>query len=151
MRVSTRFSDSIHLLAFICIYKGKLPLTSENIAGSIQTSPVVVRRLMVMLRKAGLLETVHGSADPKLARPANEITLYDIFLAVEGQRHLFAIDEKTAPNCIVGGNIQATLDIYYQQAENAADAKLAAISLQDVLDTILVKQSQKEAQQRKEE
>lgn len=50
----------------------------------------------------------------------------------------------------MGGNIQATLAEYYQQAETAAQAKLAGISLQDVLDSILVKQAQKEAQQRKE-
>jgi Predicted transcriptional regulator len=45
MRVSTRLSDSIHILAFLQIYRGKVPLTSENIAGSVETSPVVVRRL----------------------------------------------------------------------------------------------------------
>lgn len=151
MRVSTRLSDSIHILAFLQIYRGKVPLTSENIAGSVETSPVVVRRLMSALREGGLIETVPGFADPRLDRPADEISLYDIYLAVEGPgRHLFAIDEKTAPECIVGGNIQATLAEYYQQAETAAQAKLAGISLQDVLDSILVKQAQKEAQQRKE-
>ena len=71
-------------------------------------------------------------------------------VALRLDRHLFAIDEKTDPECIVGGNIQATLAEYYQQAETAAQAKLAGISLQDVLDSILVKQVQKEAQQRKE-
>ena len=52
MKISTRFSDAIHLLAFIDIYKGKIPLSSENIAGSIETSPVMVRKLMGELRKA---------------------------------------------------------------------------------------------------
>lgn len=151
MRVSTRFSDSIHILAFISIYKGKVPLTSENIAGSVETSPVVVRRLMSALSKAGLIRTVHGSADPHLARSASDISLYDVFLAIEGpDKHLFTIDEKTAPECIVGGNIQSTLTEFYHQAEVAADAKLASITLQDVIDTILVKQAQKEALQRKE-
>lgn len=146
MRISTRFSDSIHILAFISICKGKLPLTSENIAGSVKTSPVVVRRLMSALRKAGLLKTVHGSVDPQIARPLDQISLYDIFLAVEGpKRHLFTIDEKTAPECIVGGNIQATLADYYHQAEVAAEAKLVQFKLADVIDSILVKQAQKEA------
>ena len=152
MRVSTRLSDSIHILAFLQIFHGKLPLTSENIAGSVRTSPVVIRRLMSALRKGGLIETVPGSADPQLARPASEISLYDIYLAVEGSdRHLFTIDEKTAPECIVGGNIQATLAEYYHQAEVAAQAKLATVTLQDVLDSILVRQAQKEAARRKDE
>lgn len=144
MRISTRFSDSIHILAFIETYKGKLPLTSENIAGSIETSPVVVRRLMGKLRSAGLIKTVHGSADPKLIRDPKDISLYDVFLAVEDDQHIFTIDQKTNPECIVGGNIQATLSEFYAQAETAAKAKLASTSLQDVLDSILVKQSEKD-------
>lgn len=151
MKVSTRFSDSIHILAFIETFKGKLALTSDNIASSIETSPVVVRRLMSKLRKAKLIQTVHGSADPKLTKKPADISLYDIFLAVEGKQHLFIIDQKTNPKCIVGGNIQDTLAEYYNQAETAAEAKLAATSLQDVLDTIMVKQAQKEYEQREEQ
>nr|WP_303094143.1 Rrf2 family transcriptional regulator [Limosilactobacillus mucosae] len=143
MRVSTRFSDSIHILSFIEIYKGKIPLTSENIASSIETSPVVVRRLMGKLRSAGLISTVHGSADPKLVRAPQDISLYDIFLATENEQQLFAIDKKTNPKCIVGGNIQPTLQKFYQQAEDAAKAQLARTSLQDILDTILVRQAEK--------
>lgn len=144
MKVSTKFSDSIHILAFINIYQGKIPLTSDNIASSIETSPVVVRRLMSQLKKAGLINTVHGAADPQLAKDPQQISLYDVFLAVEGNVHLFTIDEKTNPQCIVGGNIQETLNEFYQQAEVAAEAKLAATSIQDVIDTILVKQARKE-------
>ena len=146
MRVSTRFSDSIHILAFIEIYKGKIPLTSENIASSIKTSPVVVRRLMGKLRNAGLISTVHGSADPKLLREPSDISMYDVFLATEEDQHLFTIDKKTNPQCIVGGNIQQTLSEFYKRAETAAKAELARTTLSDVLDTILVHQAEKEAQ-----
>lgn len=146
MRISTRFSDSIHILAFIETYKGKLPLSSENIAKSIETSPVVVRRLMGKLRSAGLIKTVHGSADPKLIQAPKDISLYEVFLAVEEDQHIFTIDHKTNPECIVGGNIQSALSEFYQQAETAAKAKLASITLQDVLNSILVKQSEKDPQ-----
>lgn len=144
MRNSTRFSDGIHILAFIKIYDGKFPLTSERIAESVQTSPVVIRRLMSSLRKAGLLTTTHGTADPRLSRPASDITLFDIYLATEGaQKHLFSIDDQTDPQCIVGGNIQSTLAGFYRQAETAAEAKLIAVNLQDVIDGILVSQAKK--------
>ena len=82
MKISTRFSDSIHILAFINIYQGIIPLTSNNIASSIETSPVVVRRLMSALNKAGLINTVHGAADPALAKSPENISLYDVFLAM---------------------------------------------------------------------
>ena len=145
MKISTRFSDSIHILAFIDIYQGKIPLTSDNIASSVETSPVVVRRLMSQLRKAGLIQTVHGAAEPKLAKEPADISLYDVFLAVEHDQHLFTVDDKTNPQCIVGGNIQDTLRLYYEQVELATKAKLAKVSLADIIDPIIVKEAQKNA------
>lgn len=147
MKVSTRFSDAIHLLSFIDIFNGKIPLTSDNIASSIKTSPVMVRRLMSELKKAGLIETRHGAADPKLARDASEISLLDVYLAIEKDKPLFEIDYNTNLDCPVGGNIQSTLEGYYSQAEIAAKAKLNQTRLSDVVDTILVKQ--KEAQSKR--
>lgn len=143
MKISTRFSDSIHILAFISIYQGKIPLTSDNIANSVETSPVVVRRIMSQLKKAGLITTVHGAVDPKLAKDPADISLYDVFLAIEHDQHLFTVDDKTNPQCIVGGNIQDTLRYYYEQVETSAKAKLARISLEDIIDSIIVKQAQK--------
>lgn len=151
MKISTRFSDSIHILAFINIYRGKMPLTSNAIASSIETSPVVIRRLMSVLSKAGLINTKHGTAEPKLAEDPKDISLYDVFLAIEGDTPLFTIDERTNPECIVGGNIQETLDEFYKQADTAAKAKLAATSLEDVIETIKVKQAQKDAAKRKKD
>lgn len=152
MKISTRFSDSIHILSFIQIYQGKIPLTSDNIAGSVEISPVMVRRLMSTLKKAGLIETKSGaSPDPHLAKPAEEISLLDIYLAVEKNKPLFEIDHETNPKCIVGGNIQSTLEYFYSEAENAALAKLNSVSLADVIGTILVKQKKKETQSKKME
>ena len=150
MKISTRFSDAIHLLAFIHIYKGKIPLTSENIASSIEASPVMVRKLMGELRKAGLIETKHGTPDPKLAKPTDKISLLDVYLAVERNKPLFEIDHKTNPQCIVGGNIQETLSEYYNQAEIAAKAKLNDTRLSDVIDTILNKKKEKEYLQKQQ-
>ncbi|MBP2058693.1 DNA-binding IscR family transcriptional regulator [Lactobacillus colini] len=151
MKVSTRFSDSIHLLAFVHIFQGKMPLTSENIAGSIETSPVMVRRLMVDLRRGGLLETRHGAADPKVSKPLDQISLLDVYLTIEKDKPLFEIDHKTNPACPVGGNIQPTLAEFYNQAETAAKAKLNEITLADVVDTILVKQKEKEYLKKEDE
>jgi len=143
MRVSTRFSDSVHILAFIDVYQ-ETKLSSETIASSIETSPVVVRRLMGVLREAGLIETKKGSAEPKLAKPTKEITLLDVYLAVEGDKQLFTLDTSTNPDCIVGGNIQKVLGTYYEDAKMAALRKFNDVSLQDIIETILVEQKAKE-------
>lgn len=143
MRVSTKFSDAIHILSFIYIYKNKIQLSSDNIARSVEISPVMVRKLMSQLKKAGLLETTHGSANPQLAQPIEDISLLDIFLAVEDNRHLFTIDYETNPQCVVGGNIQTALEKYYNEAEIAAKAKLEQIKLADVINTILISEKEK--------
>ncbi|CAM3187669.1 Rrf2 family transcriptional regulator [Lactiplantibacillus plajomi] len=145
MRVSTRFSDAIHLLAYLKIY-ANTKLTSDAIAASIETSPVVVRRLMGKLRQAGLITTTAGTANPELAKPLGEISLLRVFYAVEGDKPLFAVDPKTNPACIVGGNIQTVLKQYYQDAQTAAEARLARTTLQDIVDNILVEQAKKDAQ-----
>ncbi|PEG86696.1 MULTISPECIES: Rrf2 family transcriptional regulator [unclassified Lactobacillus] len=143
MRISTKFSDAIHILSFIYIYKNKIQLSSDNIARSVEISPVMVRKLMSQLKKAGLLETTHGSANPQLARPTEDISLLDIFLAVEDNHHLFTIDYETNPQCIVGGNIQTALEKYYNEAEIAAKAKLDQTKLADVINTILINEKEK--------
>ncbi|WP_125713904.1 Rrf2 family transcriptional regulator [Companilactobacillus kedongensis] len=145
MRISTRFSDSIHILAFIEIYKD-IKVSSEVIASSIETSAVVVRRLMGNLREAGLLDTKQGSAEPKLAKDPSQITLLDVYFATEGNKPLFELDKKTNPDCIVGGNIQEVLGDYYEQAKISAQRKLNETTLKDVIETILVKQKYKDSQ-----
>ncbi|GEO79692.1 transcriptional regulator [Companilactobacillus mindensis DSM 14500] len=143
MRVSTRFSDSVHILAFIEIYKS-LKLSSELIASSIETSPVVVRRLMSTLRENDLIDTKKGSAEPKLSRSPREITLLDVYLAVEGDKQLFTLDTNTNPECIVGGNIQKVLGNYYEDAKMAALRKFNNVTLQDIIESIQVEQKAKE-------
>lgn len=142
MRISTRFSDSIHILAFIEIYKD-IKLSSDVIASSVETSAVVIRRLMGVLRESGLIDTKQGTVEPKLAKDPKDITLLDVYLATEGDKPIFELDKKTNPDCIVGGNIQDVLGNYYEDAKIAAQRQLNKITLEDVIETILVKQKYK--------
>ena len=143
LKISTRLSDAIHILAFLNIYQDT-KLSSENIAASVMTSPVVVRRIMGALQKASLISTTHGSPNPHLAKDPREISLLDVYYAVEGHKQLFSVDPKTNPQCIVGGNIQKVLGRYYQETQNAAMGRLARITQDDVINDILVEQSKKE-------
>lgn len=143
MKISTRFSDAIHILAYLNIYQDT-KLSSENIAASVMTSPVVVRRIMGALQKAKLISTIHGTPNPQLAKAPAEITLLNVFYAVEGDKQLFNIDMKTNPDCIVGGNIQKVLGHYYTETQNAALGRLARITLADVINDLLVEQTKKE-------
>ena len=82
MKYSTRLSDAVHLLLFIHL-EPDADLSSAAIAASIHTNPACVRQMMSRLREAGLLRSTQGRARPSLARDIGEITLLDVYQAVE--------------------------------------------------------------------
>ena len=98
MKYSTKLSDAVHIMAFIAIHQ-EYDLSSTVIADSIQTNPAFVRQIMMKLKKAGLMSSVNGHAKPSLAKPTEEITLLDIYKAVEGSKPLLHLDTHTNPDC----------------------------------------------------
>lgn len=70
--ISSRFTVAIHILALIEMSEGSI--TSAYIAGSVNTNPVVIRRIMSLLSKAGLIESRPGVTGMKLVRPLESIT-----------------------------------------------------------------------------
>lgn len=143
MRLSTKFSDAIHLLAFLQVYSD-IKLTSEVIAASIQTSPVVVRRLIGVLRNAGFINKDPQNHNPQIAIDPKDITLLDIYLITEGHTPLFVIDKETNPFCRVGGNIQPILTNIYGEAEQAALTVLNGKTMQDIIDSLIVRDKVKQ-------
>jgi Rrf2 family protein len=132
MKYSTKLSDAVHIMAFIEI-NHDFDLSSTAIATSIQTNPAFVRQIMMKLRKAGLMSSVTGHAKPSLAKPAEQITLLEIYKAVEGDKPLLHLDTHTNPECGVGVNIQLALLDYYQEIQKMAEEHMNQISLQDII------------------
>ncbi len=137
MAISSRFIVSVHLLTLLAQSPGK-PVTSEWLAASANTNPAVVRKLLGMLAKAGLTTSQLGvGGGALLARPADGITLLDVYRAVsEGE--LFALHHET-PNqaCPVGRNIQSALLGTMAQAQQALENELAAQTIASVLGDVL--------------
>lgn len=142
MRYSYKLSDAVHILCYLEIYKGK-DLSSKAIAKSIESNPSIVRQFMSDLRKAGLLETRKGTADPSLTKKPADISLLQIYQAISMDHDLLHIDPKTNPECIVGGNIQNTLNHYYNEIQLSTFTKMSEISLQNIIDDILERQREK--------
>ena len=133
MKYSTRLSDAAHLLLFIYL-NPKDDLSSAAIAESIQTNPAYIRQLMSALKKAGLLNGTRGMATPTLNHSPAEISLLDIYRAVEGDKALLHQDTHTNPDCGVGVNIQLVLRDCFDQVQRAAEAEMHSITLQNILD-----------------
>lgn len=136
MKFSHKLSDAIHILAYLDIFKDG-DRSSKQIAASIEANPSVVRSLMSDLRRADLIQSQQGAPNATLAKDPANITLLDVYHALNMNHDLLHIDPKTNPNCLVGANIQDTLNEVYAQVQVAAEAQLQATTLQDVITGIL--------------
>ena len=75
------------------------------------------------------------SARPSLSKPADQITLLDIYKAVEGEKPLLHLDTHTNPDCGVGINIQLSLQGFYNEIQKNTEEKMNTITLQDIINT----------------
>ena len=89
---------------------------------------------MGSLRRYGIMTSVQGHARPALSRAPADISLLDIYRAVEGGKPLLHLDSHTNPECGVGVNIQLALQDYFDKVQNRAEDEMSRITLQDVLD-----------------
>lgn len=142
MSVSSRFAVGIHILALLEINKTGVN-ASDYIAGSVNTNPVVIRRIMGMLNKAGLVEVRPGIAGAKLSREIVDITLLDVYQAVNAveEDSLFSVHDAPNPQCPVGRNIQAAIGPLFSIAQKAMEEALKTVKLADIVYDIQVKES----------
>nr|BBH92773.1 Rrf2 family transcriptional regulator [Thermogemmatispora argillosa] len=112
------------------------PLTSERIAGSVNTHPVFIRRILGLLSRAGLVTSQPGVGGGwRLRRDAACISLLDVYEAV-GAGPLLALHHSVPnPDCLIGRNIQRALLTYFGEAEAAFKEVLARQSIAQVLAT----------------
>lgn len=140
MSANSRLSLAVHALEWIELRRrlGGDRATSEGIAGSLRTNPVVVRRLLGSLRESGLVIAHRGSrAGWSLARSASSISIRDVRDAL-GDEPLFGL-HTTPPSerCPIGYSIRPNLERLYQRAQDAADGILASVSIGEALDQTL--------------
>ena len=146
MQISSRFTMAIHMFACIDTFSDQ-KMTSDFMAGSIGTNPVIIRKLLQQLKAAGLVEVSRGTGGVTVTRPLEEITFLDIYRAVEctPDQELFHFHENPNQNCPVGRNIHHVLDDKLQQIEKAMEQKLAEITLAQVkndVDAWIAKENQ---------
>ena len=119
MTQSSRFTVAIHILTLLA-HGGPEPRTSEYIAGSVNTNPVVIRRLLASLRAARLVASQSGPGGGwQLLREPEAITLGMIFQAVEGAALIPMHASEPNPRCPVGRHIQTALAGIFRGAEQA--------------------------------
>ncbi len=138
MSTNLRFSVALHILTLLAASETGL-LTSEAIAASVDTNPVVIRRVMADLRENGIVESRPGvNGGWKLTQSAQAITLCKVFEAVQ-EDSLLSMHAHPNPRCPVGGHIREALQGVFAKAEKALHASLSKQTVADVLEDVRVR------------
>ena len=132
-KFSSRYSIAVHILSLIALSPSSC--TSEFIAGSVNTNPVIIRRIIGMLKKAGLVHVRAGAGGTYLQKGLDEITLLDVYRAVEvaDNGDIFNFHDETNPKCPVGANIESVFRAKMLQAQSAMEQELAQVTLKQLV------------------
>ncbi|MDE7094998.1 MAG: Rrf2 family transcriptional regulator [Anaeroplasmataceae bacterium] len=137
MQITSKFTVAIHTLLAIDFFGNEVKTTSEFIASSVNVNPVVIRRTLQSLKKAELVEVKAGSGGASIKKDLKEITLYDVYVAMEClEGGLFHFHEKPNALCPVGKNIHTVLDEHLSNAQAAMENELKKVTLADLKENL---------------
>jgi Rrf2 family protein len=133
MARNIQFSIAVHILAGLACASDR-DITSATLAGSVNTSPSFVRRILAKLSKAGLVKTATGKAGACwLARDMKKISLLEVYRAVDAPR-AFAIHAYTEQkNCPVSCRIKSALEKALTKTQKAMEASLRKVNLAEIV------------------
>lgn len=136
MRNSCRFAIAVHVLAVLAYREGDR-VNSGLLADSVNTNPVVIRRLLLSLQRARLVETCKGAGSgSRLSRSPRRINLAEIYRAVEDAEPFARPARKPNSACPIGNGIRKTLEDIFDSARRALERDLEKTTLGDVIDAV---------------
>ncbi|MDL2233205.1 Rrf2 family transcriptional regulator [Ruminococcaceae bacterium OttesenSCG-928-L11] len=138
MRISTKCSTAVHALLMIAVFSPHMKITSDSIAGSVGRNPVEIRKIFAGLKKAGIIDVARGCGGTVLQRAPGEITLLDIYLAVDtlSFNEWIGIHANSSEYCPIGRNISTLLNESYEQVGDAVRKTMSAVTLGDMVEKL---------------
>ena len=117
--MDTKFSVAVHVL--ILISESTPPVNSDQMAMSVGTNASYVRKILALLKKAGIVDGHRGISGGTLLIPPEQLTLLQIYQAVmeEPKIHLLDIHQNPSDRCIVGCHIKPVLTDMFAGLEDA--------------------------------
>ena len=135
MQISSRFTIATHMMIIIAMQDTDSKVTSDFLAASVGVNPVIIRKTLSQLKKAGLITVARGTGGTEI-KDLQEISLLDVYQAVEclgKSGKLFSFHDNPNPNCPIGANIHAVLDQKLFDVQAAMENQLRQTSLAQVV------------------
>ena len=133
MFANSHFALATHVMTVLAVRGEDAPVTSAELARSVNTNPAFLRTLLGRLREAGLIDIALGKGGgARLAKAPSRVSLADVYRAVD--RRPPAQMHRCPPNkhCVVGRNILPLLDDVVGDVESAALRRLAGTTVADL-------------------
>lgn len=139
MQISTKFTIAVHLLTAVAYFSESQKVTSDFLAGSIGSNPVIIRNIMGQLKEAGLIDIKRGPGGVTLEEKLTDISFLDIYKAVEtnSEEVLFRFHENPNPLCPIGRTIHKSLDGALEEIQKNFEVELSKWTLADVYENSL--------------
>ncbi len=131
MKINNSFSATLHIL--LHLEQMDRPLTSEQMAAFIDGNPAFIRKLLAGLRERHIVTSSKGHHGGwTLARPAGDVTLYDIYIAL-GSPTLFALGNRNEnPQCLVEKGVNRVMSETFTDAESLILERFKRLTLAEV-------------------
>jgi Rrf2 family protein len=135
MKINTKCSLALHILIAIAVFSDKVKMTSEIIAKSTGSNPVIIRNILGSLKQAGIVAVHRGSGGAELAIPPAEITIWKVYSAVDptSMHNLIGLHTNPSSACPIGRKIYDLLDEPYSAIRESIQASMSKYTLADLL------------------
>lgn len=135
MQITSKFTIAVHIITAIDYFKDSEKVTSSFLAGSVGANPVIVRNVMGNLKESGIIDISQGKSGIKLVKELDEITLFDVYKAVDcvNDEGLFHFHENPNMDCPVGRNIHKALDEELFNIQSAMENQMKSITIAEVV------------------
>ncbi|EMK2598205.1 Rrf2 family transcriptional regulator [Bacillus cereus] len=139
MKISSRFTIALHIL---CLLKNdpSYLCSSTFLAKSVNCNPVIIRRILLCLKKSGIVHIEKGKRGARLLKEPKNINLLDVYRSVNvvEKNKLFSFHKNPNPLCPVGTNIQMVLELILIQTQEGMEESLQNVTIQQIVSSLNV-------------